>query len=185
MIFNRYLPRMTCMMTLATLLAGCKLPGVHLLGDDEPAMTLAGGESQNVFFFTSDSSFETDIGLVGGSEYRLSITIFSNWADSYIAENENQEALNERGFSNELMPVALLGATRRSRSHQWFELMFSQSRCPRESLRGVSDLSYDEDSRSYRFTANCSGELTLYVNDTFGFYGNNMGAANIALTRLN
>lgn len=185
MMFSRYLPRMISVMILVTLLASCNLPGLRLLGDDEPGMTLASGESQNVFFFTSDSSFETDVGLVGGSEYSLSITILSNWVDSYIDENENQEALNERGFSNELMPIALLGATRRSRSHQWFELMISQSRCPRDSLRGVSDLSYDEDSRSYRFTANCSGELMLHVNDAYGFYGNNMGAANIELARLN
>lgn len=185
MFISSYLPRMFFMITLATLLASCRLPGIRLLGDDEPGMNLATGESQNVFFFTSDSSFETDIGLVGGSEYALSITILSNWVDSYIDDNENQEALDERGFSNELMPISLLGATRCSRSHQWFELMISQSRCPRDSLRGVSDLSYDEDSRSYRFTANCSGELMLHVNAAYGFYGNNMSAANIELARLN
>ena len=89
MFISSYLPRMFFMITLATLLASCRLPGIRLLGDDEPGMNLATGESQNVFFFTSDSSFETDIGLVGGSEYALSITILSNWMDSYIDENEN------------------------------------------------------------------------------------------------
>ena len=185
MSFCQPISRLVTLTAITGLLASCNLPGLRVLSNDEPGMTLATGESASVFFFTSDPSFETDISLVGGSDYRMSINILSNWVDSYIEENENQQALDERGFSNELMPIALLGATRRSRNHQWFELMLSQSRCRGNSLRGVSDLSFDEDSDSYRFTASCDGELVLHVNDAYGFYGNNIGVANIEFARLN
>ena len=170
---------------LTLLITGCTLPGIRLFGDEAPGLVLATGESSNVHFFTNDPSFETDIGLVGGSDYSMSITILSNWVDSYIEENENEEPLDERGFSNSLMPIEALGMTRRSRTHQWFELMLSQDQCPRDSLRGISDLRFDEANDSYRFTASCSGELTLHVNDALGFYGNNIGYANIELSRLN
>ena len=83
------------------------------------------------------------------------------------------------------MPVQWLGWTRRSRSHNWFELMLMQPACRSGSLRGVSDLSIDEASGSYNFVATCDGNLTLFVNDSFGFYSNNAGYANIGLTRVN
>jgi|TARA_B110000196_G_scaffold317718_1_gene331437 hypothetical protein len=60
-----------------------------------------------------------------------------------------------------------------------------QPNCVSDSLRGVTDLNVDEASGSYNFVAACDGKLTLFVNDSYGFYGNNVGFANISLSRVN
>ena len=148
-------------------------------------MQLSVGESSNVHFFTIDPNFDTGITLGAGDTYDLDITILSHWMDAHITANENGEALNERGFDNSLMPIEMLGLTRRSRDHRWFELMMYQAGCGNDSLRGVTDLSNSNDSESYRFQASCDGNLRLFVNDTPGFYINNAGYANINLTRVN
>jgi hypothetical protein len=173
------------LLILSAALGGCAVPVVTLFDRDNTNEGLAIGESSNTHFFTSDSNFDTGIGLNAGSAYDVEITILSHWIDSYIDENENGEELDERGFDNSVMPLELLGVTRRSRSHRWFELMLYQSTCGQESLRGVTDLSNDEANGSYRFVAACDGNLRLFVNDTPGFYLNNAGYANITLTRMN
>ena len=63
--------------------------------------------------------------------------------------------------------------------------MLMQPNCKSGSLQGVSDLTLDEASGSYNFVATCDGNLTLFVNDSHGFYSNNVGYASIVLTRVN
>ena len=166
-------------------LSSCAVPLVTLFNADNPADALGVGESSNVHFFTSVANFDTELNLGAGNTYEMDIAILSHWIDSDIDENENGEPLNEFGFANSVMPLEAFGMTRRSRNHQWFELMMYQANCGRESLRGVSDLNYDEASGSYRFVATCDGNLRLFVNDSPGFYVNNAGYANIKLSRVN
>ncbi|MFK7863115.1 MAG: hypothetical protein AB8B95_02705 [Pseudohongiellaceae bacterium] len=175
---------------LLTLLAGAlsncsmPLPGFSLLQTGSSGTPLASGETSNVHFFTKETLHNTGIALQSGQDYSLAVRILSNWVDLDIAENENGEALNERGFDNSLMPIEMLELTKRARSNNWFELMLVQQSCSGQSLAGVTDLTFDEESNSYRYTASCDGALSLFVNDTLGFYGNNIGYANIAISRL-
>lgn len=184
-----FTPKAVKLLFLTTLLAltNCSmpLPGLSLLKSGDSGKTLDSGEVSNVHFFTKEVMHNTGIALQSGQDYSLAVTILSNWMDSSIAENESGEALNERGFDNALMPVELLGLTKRARNNNWFELMLVQPNCSGKSLAGVSDLVFDEDTGHYNFTASCNGSLSLFVNDTFGFYGNNIGYANIAVSRLN
>ncbi|MCH8264327.1 MAG: hypothetical protein IIC10_02935 [Proteobacteria bacterium] len=43
----------------------------------------------------------------------------------------------------------------------------------------------DEAGGVYSFVAACDGKLTLFVNDSYGFYGSNADFANISLSRVN
>lgn len=166
-------------------LAGCSLPGIAIFQDSESGSPLNAGDASTVHFFTKELSHDTGIQLQSGANYAVAITILSNWMDSDIAFNDAGDALDERGFSNGLMPFELIGLTRRSRSNQWFELMLQQPNCSGDSLTGVNELNYDEESRQYSFTAKCDGKLSLFVNDSYGFYGNNVGYATIELSRVN
>lgn len=166
-------------------LASCSLPGVSIFQNDDSGSLLGSGDAATVHFFTKEVNHDTGIRLQAGADYTVGVTILSNWMDSSIDQNENGQALNELGFSNALMPLEFVGLARRSRSNQWFELMLEQPSCSNQSLTGVSELSYDDAAGNYRFTAKCDGKLNLFVNDSYGFYGNNIGYANIALTRSN
>ncbi len=169
---------------LLLLFSGCSLPGITLFGDADPGQQLVSNERVALHFFTKEPNFDTGVNLQAGNDYRLGVTVLSLWVDSYIEENEHNEPLDERGFDNSVMPLEWLGVTRRSRQHNWFELMLYQPNCKRESLQGVSELEVDERG-GYRFVAACDGKLTLFVNDTHGFYGNNVGYANLSLSRVN
>ncbi len=178
-------PSKGILLILVCALNACAVPTITLFNRDNPGPGLSIGESSNFHFFTSESNFDTGVNLNAGATYDLDITILSNWIDSYIEENEQGDLLDETGFDNSLMPFQWLGATRRSQSHRWFELMLFQANCGRESLRGITDLNSDEAGGSYRFVASCDGNLRLFVNDSPGFYLNNAGYANITLTRMN
>ena len=167
------------------LLGACQAPRINLFGSGAPGTPLAVGEAAKIDFFTSSINANTGVSLDAGAEYALRIAILSNWIDLDIDRNEAGQLLDERGFSNSLMPFEWFSYLRRSRDHNWFELMLRQPDCARESLAGISDLAYDSESESYRFVATCSGNLALFVNDSYGTYGNNTGYANISLTRLN
>jgi hypothetical protein len=166
-------------------LASCSLPNISLFKNGDSGTLLSAGDMSSVHFFTKEMNHDTGIRLQAGADYTVGVTILSNWIDSSIALNDDGETLNELGFSNALMPLELIGLTRRSRDNQWFELMLEQPSCGKQSRTGVSELSYDDATGSYSFTASCDGNLTLFVNDSYGFYGNNIGYANIALKRTN
>jgi hypothetical protein len=176
------LPSIFSIAALAALSA-CSVPGWMALGDAEPGEILMPGESATVQFFTNIPNFDTQIGLQAGVQYELSIDLLSNWVDSTIDKNEHKKPLNQYGFADSLMPTRAASWLKRSREHNWFELMLLQANCKRSSLRGISDLNFDEDSGSYNFVATCDGKLTLFVNDSHGFYGNNVGFASISLSR--
>ncbi len=166
------------------LLAACEAPRVNLFRYSEPGTPLALGDEVKLDFFTNEMSFNTGVLLEAGAGYAFNIAILSAWIDRDVDTNETGEKLDERGFDNSLMPYDWVGYLRRSRDHNWFELMLHQPSCARASLIGVSDLEFDEESGSYGFVATCDGNLALFVNDSVGFYGNNVGYANISLTRL-
>lgn len=167
------------------LLAACTYPPIDFSTPEQEVISLNAGESTNVNFFTSMSNLDTGVQLREGRRYRLDIVTLSHWIDGDITQNEAGEPLDQRGFANSRMPWSFLGTMRRSTSHRWFELMLYQPDCRDQSLRGVSELEFDESSGSYFFVAPCDGGLTLFVNDSFGFYANNIGYANIALSRIN
>lgn len=154
------------------------------LGDAEPGQVLMPGETATLRFFTNIPNFDTGVGLQASAQYQLRINLLSNWVDGMIESNENGQALDQYGFADDLMPVAAASLLKRSRNHKWFELMLLQANCKGSSLLGISDLTFDEDSGSYNFTATCDGKLTLFVNDSYGFYGNNSGFASISLSRV-
>ncbi len=166
-------------------LSACALPPITLFDAPDAGQVLARGESATIHFFTNIPDFDTDVRLDAGARYSLDVVIASNWIDSRIEENENGEAIDETGFANSVMPVQWLGFSRRSRQNNWFELMLYQPDCGRTSLRGVTDLEKNENDGSYQFTASCDGKLSMFVNDSRGFYGNNAGYANINLSRIN
>ena len=167
------------------LLGACQAPRLNLFGGGEPGTPLAVGEEAKIDFFTNAMNLDSGVSLDAGAEYALRIAILSHWIDLDIERNEAGEPLDERGFGNSLMPFEWAGNLRRSREHNWFELMLRQPDCASASLAGVSDLAFDSESGSYRYVASCDGNLALFVNDSYGFYGNNAGYANISLTRLN
>ncbi len=105
--------------------------------------------------------------------------------DSTIDKNEKEQTLDQYGFADSVMPLPAVSLLKCSREHNWFELMLLQANCKRSSLVGISDLTFDEASGSYNFVATCDGKLTLFVNDSYGFYGNNSGFASISLSRAN
>ena len=184
--------RQTTILTIAgvsaasvLLLVACSAPQVNLLRSGPPGTPMTVGDNVKIDFFTNEMNFDTGVALDSGAGYALSITILNTWIDRDIETNEAGEKLDERGFDNSLMRYEWVGYLRRSREHNWFELMLHQPACPRSSLTGVSDLEFDEDSGKYSFIATCNGNLALFVNDSVGFYGNNAGYANISLTRLN
>ena len=163
---------------------GCMLAPSSMM-DAQPGQLLAIGDSSVVHFFTSSADQDSGLVLEAGGQYTMSVNLLSNWTDSTIALNENDEPIDERGFANSEMPASWLGSLRRSQSHQWFELMLYQPRCATDSLRGVSDLQYNESSGSYTYVATCDGKLALFVNDNQMAYSNNRGYAKIAFARVN
>lgn len=165
-------------------LASCTTAPISLM-DSRPGMALSAGETARVRFFTNIADFDTGIVLTEGGRYALSIDLLSYWVDGSIEKNENGDDIDERGFANSEMTWSWLGHFRRSNDHRWFELMLYQPRCAGESLSGVSDLEFDESSSNYYFVANCDGKLALFVNDNYVAYANNLGYANIALSRVN
>ena len=167
------------------LLPACRAAIFMPLLPQDPGLLLAQGEAVNLHFFTNDANFDTGIALQSGASYTLNMAILSNWIDSYIDTNEDELPLDERGFADSQMPYEFVKYVKRSRQHRWFELMLYQPNCRDASLKGVSDLSFDAQSTSYNFVASCDGKLTLFVNDSPGFYSNNVGYANIALSRIN
>lgn len=178
-------PSRAALLGLSLLLGACTFPPLYLNSDSPEAedRTLAAGDSVSVRFFTNYSNFATGVDLREGNRYRVNIVALSNWVDGDIERNAEGEEIDERGFDNELMTFDFLGHARRSREHRWFELMLYQPRCADESLRGVTDLAFDPDTRSYEYSASCDGELHMFVNDSYGFYSNNTGFAGIALSR--
>lgn len=143
------------------------------------------GETARAQFFTNIPNFDTEVGLLAGVQYELKINLLSNWVDSTIEKNENDHSLDQYGFADSLMTMPGASWLKRSREHNWFELMLLQTNCKRSSLVGISDLTFDEASGSYNFVATCDGKLTLFVNDSYGFYNNNSGFASISLSRVN
>lgn len=175
----------TLFLALPLAFAACATPPLGFLRPAAAPLELAPGESRSIDFFTSSHNLDSGILLQEGTRYSLAIVTLSHWIDGDIKSNENGEPLDQRGFSNALMPFAHLGIFRRSPDHRWFELMLYQAGCKSESLRGISELIMDESMGSYQFVAPCDGKLALFVNDSYGFYGNNAGYANIALSRSN
>jgi len=165
-------------------LSSCSVPGWMSLGDADPGEALTPGETATLQFFTNIPNFDTEIGLQAGVQYQLKINLLSNWVDSTIDKNENKQALDQYGFADSIMPMPAVSWLKRSREHNWFELMLLQANCKRSSLIGISDLTFDEASGSYNFVATCDGKLTLFVNDSYGFYSNNSGFASISLSRV-
>lgn len=172
-------------MLAAATLTSCAVPGWMSLGDAQPSELLMSGESSVLQFFTNIPNFDTDVGLQASARYELKINLLSNWVDSTIEKNENNQSLDQYGFADSVMPFPGISLLKRSKEHNWFELMLLQANCKSSSLVGVSDLTFDEDSGSYNFVATCDGKLTLFVNDSYGFYGNNSGFASISLSRVN
>lgn len=177
--------RSAILLGLSLYLSACAIPIVTFLDGSGGGRDLVSSESATVHFFTNEPNLDTGVRLNAGSRYALDVVILSNWIDSDIEENETGEALDETGFANSVMPFEWLGITRRSRQNRWFELMLYQPDCGRESLRGVTELDVDETNGSYQFIASCDGKLSMFVNDSPGFYGNNAGYANIHLSRVN
>lgn len=168
---------------VALLATACAVPPVSLM-DMRSGQTLATGESATVHFFPAQANLDTGLVLAAGSRYTLDIKLLNYWVDGDIDTTAAGEPIDEYGFGNQQMPFDFLGALRRSNSHNWFELMLYQPRCAGESLRGISELEMNESSGSYSFVADCDGKLALFVNDSHFAYGNNLGYANIALSRL-
>lgn len=176
----------TLVALLATVsLTSCALPGWMPLGNAQPGEVLMPGETAALQFFTNIANFDTEVGLQASAQYELKINLLSNWVDSTIDKNENNQSLDQFGFADSLMPIQSVSLLKRSREHNWFELMLLQANCKRSSLVGISDLTFDEASGSYNFVATCDGKLSLFVNDSYGFYGNNSGFASISLSRVN
>jgi hypothetical protein len=176
--------KISLLLALSLGLSSCSWPR-WIAGSDDFGTALVAGEGVVVHFFTSDNAFDTGVRLRSSNQYALDITILSLWIDSMIDKNETGEAVDERGFADNQMPFEWTSILKRSRDHRWFELMMFQPNCVSDSLRGVTDLNVDEASGSYNFVAACDGKLTLFVNDSYGFYGNNVGFANISLSRVN
>lgn len=162
----------------------CTAPGWLALGDTKPGEILMPGETTRFNFFTNIPNFNTEVELQAGAQYELKINLLSNWIDSTIDKDEHGQTLNQNGYADSLMPIPAASLLKRSREHNWFELMLRQTNCKRSSLVGISDLDFDEASGSYNFVATCDGKLTLFVNDSHGFYSNNSGFARISLSRV-
>jgi hypothetical protein len=165
-------------------LTSCTIPGWMSLGDAQPSEVLMPGEKATLQFFTNIPNFDTDVGLQASAQYVLKINLLSNWVDSTFDKNEKEQTLDQYGFADSMMPIQGVSFLKRSREHKWFELMLQQANCKRSSLVGISDLTFDEASGNYNFVATCDGKLTLFVNDSYGFYGNNSGFASISLSRV-
>ena len=172
------------LLTVVLMLSACTFPPIDFPSNEQALLQLAPGDTKSIDFFTVSTDIDSGILLNGGSRYSLQFVTLSHWNDGPIGENELGQALDERGFANSLMAFDFLGTARRSRQHRWFELMLYQPRCKAESLRGITELEMDESSGSYQFVAACDGALSLFVNDSYGFYDNNTGYANIALSRM-
>ena len=170
---------------LATIsLTSCAVPSWVPLVDAQPNEVLMPGETTTLPFFTNIPNFDTEVGLQASAQYELKINLLSNWVDSTIDKNEERQSLDQYGFADSVMPLPAVSLLKRSREHNWFELMLLQANCKRSSLIGISDLTFDEASGNYNFVATCDGKLTLFVNDSYGFYGNNSGFASISLSRV-
>jgi len=168
-----------------TLLTGCnavmfidQIPG-------NSGQALAPGQSSSLRFFTTDQATHSGVNMAAGASYRLEFPVVSNWIDGDIDADENGQAIGLTGFADSQMPLETMSLLKRSRQHRWFELMLYQDGCRRDSLVGISELNFDTASGSYQYQAPCSGDLRLFVNDSQGFYVNNIGYAQVRITRTN
>ena len=147
--------------------------------------SLAPGQSTSFRFFTTDPASHSGVNMAAGASYRLEFPIVSNWIDGDIEVDENGGPIGLDGFADSQMPLQNLSLLKRSGQHRWFELMLFQDGCRRDSLVGISELNFDSASDSYLYQAPCNGDLKLFVNDSQGFYINNVGFAHIRITRTN
>ncbi|HAS48622.1 MAG TPA: hypothetical protein DCS33_04905, partial [Gammaproteobacteria bacterium] len=96
-------------------------------GDADPGEILLLGKSTTLLFFTNVANFDSEVGLEASAQYKLTITRLSNWVDSSIETNEKNQDLDQYGFADSLMPLAAMALLKRSRDHNWFELMLLQA----------------------------------------------------------
>ena len=170
---------------LFTLLTACN---AVMYIDPDPGnsgQSLIPGESTSFRFFTTDQATHSGVNMAAGASYRLEFPIVSNWIDGNIETDENGNAIGLNGFADSQMPLQTLSLLKRSGQHRWFELMLYQDGCRRDSLIGITELNFDTSSDSYLYQAPCNGDLKLFVNDSVGFYVNNVGFAHIRITRTN
>lgn len=170
---------------ILTLLTGCN--SIMYIDADlgNSGQSLAPGQSTSFRFFTTEPTSHSGVNMAEGGSYRLEFPLVSNWIDGSIESDENGNPIGLGGFADSQMPLDSIALLKRSRQHRWFELMVYQDGCRRDSLSGISELSYDEASSSYLYQAPCEGDLKLFVNDSQGFYTNNVGFAHIRITRTN
>ena len=166
-------------------LSACTVPGWMSIGDEQPGNVLMPGETAALQFFTTIPNFDTEVGLQANVQYEFKTNLLSNWVDSNIDKNEKRQSLDQYGFANSVMPLPAVSLLKRSREHNWFELMLLQANCKHSTLVWISDLTFDEASGNYNFVATCDGKLTLFVNDSYGFHSNNSSFASISLSRVN
>ena len=177
--------RYPLLLCLLPLLTACN---ATMYIDQDPGDTgraLAPGQTASFRLFTTDPSTHSGLSLTSGASYRLEFPIVSNWIDGEIEADENGDPLGLNGFADSQMPTDSFALLKRSRQHRWFELMLYQDGCRRDSLIGISQLTFDAPSNSYFYQAPCSGDLKLFVNDGQGFYVNNVGYAQVRITRTN
>lgn len=184
-MYTSRLRRFAFCLPFALALTACATPAWLPIRHKESGRILNPGEQATLHFFTREAHVDTGLQLQAGAAYQLNIKLLSYWIDGTIDRNELASKLDEKGFANSVMPAQWMGWLRRSRTHNWFELMLVQRNCKSGSLKGISDIAFDEASGSYNFVATCDGNLSLFVNDSHGFYSNNAGYANIALSRVN
>lgn len=167
------------------LLTGCN---TMMYIDPDPGnsgQSLTTGQSASFRLFTTQPANHSGVNLTAGASYRLEFPIVSNWIDGPVETDENGNAIGLSGFADSQMPMESLSLLKRSRQHRWFELMLYSDGCRRDSLIGISQLSFDTTSDAYIYQAPCNGDLKLFVNDSQGFYINNVGFAQVRITRIN
>lgn len=171
---------------LATVsLSACTVPGWMSIGDAQLGNVLMPSETAALQFFTTIPNFDTEVGLQANVQYEFKKNLLSNWVDGNIDKNEKRQSLDQYGSANSVMPLPAVSLLKRSREHNWFELMLLQANCKHSTLVWISDLTFDEACSNYNFVATCDGILTLFVNDSYGFHSNNSSFASISLSRVN
>ena len=104
-------------------LSACIVPGWMSIGDAQPGNVLMPGRTAALQFFTTIPNFDTEVGLQANVQYEFKTNLLSNWVDSNIDKNEKRQSLDQYGFANSVMPLPAVSLLKRSREHNWFELM--------------------------------------------------------------
>lgn len=163
---------------------------------------LVAGQPTFIELFAHQKCALTGVFLDSNERYQLEIVHMSNIQDGGISASYGEvtpwpgcqrssqgqlmvsQPITELGFCNTGMTRFPMSMLRRSKKHNWFELILSSNNCASNTHIGLSELEKGAKASQYIFKPRYDGELSLFVNDSVWFYANNKGYFRFRLEKI-